>query len=404
VDATGTVWIACGRELIWYETRTGRTSELTLPTVASSFPGGSAAQDEFVVGLAPEAGDKVAIALRDGGQVLILDAGNRRFSTVNLPRLTSPVGIAYSPSGTLALALVAVNSPESNSGLFEITARGLTHFVHVTEPIAVVASGDSFLVEPGLLLISGERVSELASTLAEVNVSLGPLAAGGGRVFVGTESGLAVLGARSVATVTLPLTECPPGPSSGPHSGGPTQSSSQPKRAQCPQTALDLVATSAGGVYFTTWSPGAKLEYLPPSFDSHEAAFKFVPTVTSTMTFGACNLVISLGQTAGSAADAARAYAAYPGPYLGIGGSMVPGQDVQPIVEYADLSDSAYGPVVNGKVQPIFSDTPEWIIEYPSVRMSHPAGRIGGSSYVSTETVFGIVAPGSFAVLQSDSC
>jgi hypothetical protein len=341
--------------------------------------------------------------------VLILDAGNRRFSKVNLPRLTSPVGIAYSPSGTLALALIAVNSPESNSGVFEITASGLTHFVHVTEPIAVVASGDSFLVEPGLLLVTGERVSEFASasTVAEedVNVAFGPLAAGGGRVFVGTESGLAVLGTHSVATVALPLTsECPAGSPGGPPPSGSPQSSSLPKRAACAQTALDLVATSAGGVYFTAWSPGAKLEYLPPSFDSRLAAFKFVPKVSSTMTFGACNLVISPAPTTGTAADADRAFAAYPGPYLGVGGTIVPGQDVQPVVEYADLSDSAYGPVVNGKVQPIFSDTQEWIIEYPSVRMVHPAAYPGASSYVTTETIFGIVSPGSFAVLQSDSC
>jgi hypothetical protein len=138
---------------------------------------------------------------------------------------------------------------------------------------------------------------------------------------------------------------------------------------------------------------------------THNAAFKFVPTVTSRISFGRfCNPVISPAPTPGSAADAARAFGAYPGPSAGLGGLIVPGQQLQPIVEYADLSDPADGPIVNGKVQPVYSDTPEWIIEYPSVWVSNTAPFPGATSSIATETILGIVSPGSFTDLGTFTC
>jgi len=172
--------------------------------------------------------------------------------------------------------------------------------------------------------------------------------------------------------------------------------------------ALVLTAATIAALVLSGVLPFAKVarpSHPATTQPGHSAAFRFLPTVTSRISFGgSCNPVISPAPTPGSAADAARAFAAYPGPSAGLGGLIVPGQQLQPIVEYADLSDPADGPIVNGKVQPVYSDTPEWIIEYPSVRVSNTAPFPGATSAISTETILGIVSPGSFTDLGTFTC
>lgn len=80
------------------------------------------------------------------------------------------------------------------------------------------------------------------------------------------------------------------------------------------------------------------------------------------------------------------------------------GQRLHALVEYAGLSDPAYGKTVKGVFHPVFSATRVWVVEFPSVRLFHPAPFKGGQPSSSSETVLYIVHPGSYKTLLTAEC
>ena len=92
--------------------------------------------------------------------------------------------------------------------------------------------------------------------------------------------------------------------------------------------------------------------------------FHLVPRVTSTSQ--ACEYTIGpLPEGSTSSITAAQAFAAFP-----FAAAELTGASATAAVEFAGVSDPAYGPVVNGKVKPYYSDTAEWVVIFTNVPTS----------------------------------
>ena len=109
---------------------------------------------------------------------------------------------------------------------------------------------------------------------------------------------------------------------------------------------------------------GKRAATLPGSKSGAGPRFHLVPRVTSTSQ--ACEYTIGpLPEGSTSSITAAQAFAAFPFAAAELTDASATGT-----VEFAGVSAPAYGPVVNGKVKPYYSDTAEWVVIFTNVPTS----------------------------------
>lgn len=138
-------------------------------------------------------------------------------------------------------------------------------------------------------------------------------------------------------------------------------------------------------------------------------SFQFGNPVTTTANFPGCNLTLSppTGSTVPTLAEAQHALSVFQQSALGgvyqniettaaSEGVTLPA----PTIEYVDISDTYYGTLVNGKIQPVYADTPEWVVEYLNVPYTGADPVVGspaaGKPFVVNEDIIGLVDPSTF--------
>lgn len=137
--------------------------------------------------------------------------------------------------------------------------------------------------------------------------------------------------------------------------------------------------------------------------------------VTTQTSYVWCNISVSPAPVGGGASEGATK--AFEGFEAGSPGDMYPriqasdaaaGTAVVPTVEYRRVSDPDYGPIVDGVVQPVYSDTPEWIIVYAHVpiEVTPPVATASDTGRTAAEitTVVVLIDPSSYDMLSSNLC
>lgn len=276
VDSSGRVWFGCRSTIVSYDPSTELFTSVTLPN-PPLVPGATRRLPpqiknphvlQQVTAFATNSSGDLAIARMYSATVQVLDTNDRHVSEIRLPENTVASNVAFN-ADSLAIPLEVLQTgttpPRPPQELLEVAANGRRSLIPGPFNSPIVSLGNGFLDQsyPGFLVVKGTHISQWPGTeeLRAAGLTAGgesPITADGGRVFVETSKGAAVVIGRSVSTLTLPNFTCSP---SIPPDGDTIPKS---KPHPCYEQATDLTATPNGGLFFVSAHGNETfLEYLP---------------------------------------------------------------------------------------------------------------------------------------------
>lgn len=284
IASDGIVWAGVGQSLLELDPSTSRVSRVALP----SPPASSLAQHHEpaalravhnIVGLAVSPTGTLAVA-RMAAAVVTLVAPGGATTQVPLPRGTAAAQVAYDSSGALAVALVNYVAGAENVLLVRAPGANGATVQLATDFVAGTSNG--FLVgraETGSLrrLTAGVTATATVTHLTPVPTTIvrgkdrpvvgGAAVSSGGYVAYETASGLAVSSpAGATRFYALPTYDCATASLFGqPPVGGASTTTAAPPVRSCNANATSISADHAGDVWFLSSGPGKPIGVLTPS-------------------------------------------------------------------------------------------------------------------------------------------
>jgi len=276
VTAPGIVWLGINSTLSRLDSASGasRTWQIPAPAdnpAAESYQPADLKSQHLVQGtaVAPD-GKHVAIAMSDASSVQLFDVSAGTFTQISMPTTSDdPVAVAYSPDGTLGVALANYTTHREDSAL--IIRQGdadSTTVVPVADSSSITSDGTSGFIlgsgHPSLVSTAGKVTpiavpavplsSDHPGTAINVmpNGDLAAITSTGVIEFPGDASSAASATSASL-TLQLPAMRCQP--NAGSYELGTRTSACHP---QADVMAVD----AAGGVWVVPGTGGARVERL----------------------------------------------------------------------------------------------------------------------------------------------
>jgi len=283
VTSAGIVWLGINSTLTRLDPSSGAVQTWQIPAPAdnpiaeSLLPPGLKGQ-HLVQGIAvaPD-GSQVAIAISHASSVEVFDASTGTFAQIAMPTTSiEPKAVAYSPDGTLGIALASYTTHQDNSALLvapggasqpamvpvadssSITSGGTRGFILGLSSPSLVSTGGSatsITVPTGLFLPaqSGQAISVMPDGDLAAITSAGVLE------FPGNASTAASATSASV-TLQLPAQQCQP--YAGSDAGGTPVTPTPSPTGLCRPEADAMTVDGVNGVWVVPGTGGASVERL----------------------------------------------------------------------------------------------------------------------------------------------
>jgi hypothetical protein len=282
ITSAGMAWLGINSTLTRLDTSSGAAQTWQIPAPAdnpaaeSYLPPGLQGQ-HLVQGIAvaPD-GSRVAIAISHASSVEVLDVPAGTFTQIAMPATSDdPVSVAYSPDGTLGIALANYTTHRENSALIVPGGAGSPAMVSVPDSTSITSDGSGGFIlgssPPSRVSTAGDVTPIFVPTAPLIAVpdgqaisimpdgDLAATTSAGVLEFPATASSAASATAASLL-VQLPAEQCQPAAGSY-EVGTPTTPQPSPT-GPCHPQADAMTVDGAGDVWVVPGTGGASVERL----------------------------------------------------------------------------------------------------------------------------------------------
>jgi sugar lactone lactonase YvrE len=275
VTAAGIAWLGINSTLTRVDSASGtaRTWQIPAPAdnpAAESYLPADLKNQHLVQGIAvaPD-GEHVAIAMNHASSVGLFDMSSGTFSQIAMPATSDdPVAVAYSPDGTLGIALANYTTHREDSALI-IKQGGSPTVVRVADSSSLISDGTNGFIfgssRPSLVTTVGKATPIVAPAVSLSSVQTGPainvmpngelaaITSAGIVEFPGDASSVASATSASI-TLQLPGEQCQP--------NAPSYVVRTTTTGQCHPGANAMAVDGEGDVWVVPGTGGARVERL----------------------------------------------------------------------------------------------------------------------------------------------